>query len=311
MIDSPRWSKEQLETDRAKSITLFREARLLEPIESYSKHFDSYWGVMDELLEMTTDLSNLSPAVVTQVLSDANLNYAFRYLPGPPISSDDLETLVDCPINARELKKHENLSSVVADTVMDCLDRRRFPWVTEKREPSEPERGAAVTSSAALMAYQKSLTSRRTEGKEEQEKKVHDLLVSIGFKEIPRKLVPVLADAPKPGEFCGEAKLSTRKADFIIGGLDRRTLAIECKVSNSSLNSVKRLNNDAAAKAESWIRDLGRNSVIPIAVLSGVYKLANLTDAQERGLTLFWAHDLEALGKWIKGCASASQQSRQ
>ena len=34
-------------------------------------------------------------------------------------------------------------------------------------------------------------------------------------------------------------------------------------------------------------------------MLSGVYKLHNLEDAQNRGLALFWAHDLKALTEWI------------
>jgi hypothetical protein len=34
-------------------------------------------------------------------------------------------------------------------------------------------------------------------------------------------------------------------------------------------------------------------------MLSGVYKLHNLVDAQDRGLTIFWAHDLDALTNWI------------
>jgi hypothetical protein len=38
---------------------------------------------------------------------------------------------------------------------------------------------------------------------------------------------------------------------------------------------------------------------VPAAVLSGVYKLHNLEDAQNRGLALFWAHDLKALTDWI------------
>ncbi len=76
-------------------------------------------------------------------------------------------------------------------------------------------------------------------------------------------------------------------------------MAIECKVSNSAVNSVKRLNNDAAAKAEAWLKDFGTVQVVPAAVLSGVYKLHNLIDAQTRGLALFWAHDLGALTRWI------------
>ena len=76
-------------------------------------------------------------------------------------------------------------------------------------------------------------------------------------------------------------------------------MAIECKVSNSATNSVKRLNNDAAAKAEAWLKDFGTRQVVPAAVLSGVYKLHNLEEAQNRGLALFWAHDLKALTEWI------------
>ena len=76
-------------------------------------------------------------------------------------------------------------------------------------------------------------------------------------------------------------------------------MPIECKVSNSSTNSVKRLNNDAAVKAASWKVDFGLRQVVTIAMLSGVYKLHNLVDAQDRGLTIFWAHDLKAMTYWI------------
>ncbi len=62
-------------------------------------------------------------------------------------------------------------------------------------------------------------------------------------------------------------------------------MPIECKVSNSATKSIKRLNNDAAVKAVSWRTDLGAANVVPPAVLSGVYKLRNLIDAQEKGLT--------------------------
>ncbi len=106
-------------------------------------------------------------------------------------------------------------------------------------------------------------------------------------------------EAPQPGEFCQEVTLGTRKADLIVGLWDRRTMPIECKVSNSSTNSIKRLNNDAAAKAEAWLDQFGRAQVVPVAVLGGVYKLLNLEQAQDRGLTLFWVHRLRDLTDWI------------
>jgi hypothetical protein len=77
-------------------------------------------------------------------------------------------------------------------------------------------------------------------------------------------------------------------------------MPIECKVSNSSTNSVKRLNNDAAAKAETWLREFGAVNVVPSAVLAGVFKRHNLKAAQEMGLTLWWAHSLDRMVDFIE-----------
>ena len=77
-------------------------------------------------------------------------------------------------------------------------------------------------------------------------------------------------------------------------------MPMECKVSNSALNSIKRVNNDAAVKAETWIKDFGTRNIVPVAVLSGVYHLRHLVDAQQRNLTLSWAHDLQPLVDWIE-----------
>jgi len=117
--------------------------------------------------------------------------------------------------------------------------------------------------------------------------------------EVPSRTIKTISHAPSPGQFCGESVLGNRKGDIIVRLWDDRVMPIECKVSNSSTNSVKRLNNDAAVKATSWKTDFGLRQVVPSAVLSGVYKLHNLRDAQERGLALFWAHDLTPLTEWI------------
>ena len=45
--------------------------------------------------------------------------------------------------------------------VRQVLDRRRFAWVVEGREPTEAERNAAVMASAALMAASRAQTRRR------------------------------------------------------------------------------------------------------------------------------------------------------
>jgi hypothetical protein len=190
---------------------------------------------------------------------------------------------------------------VVFRTILEGLDRRRFPWVSEGRSPTEAEREAAIVASTALIASQRVGTDRRNDSKTLQEAKVFAALEKKKkFKRVDARVIRVLSDAPNAGEFCSESMLGDRKADVVIRLWDGRVLAIECKVSNSGTNSIKRLNNDAAAKAEHWLKMFGTQQLIPSATLSGVFKLHNLVDAQKTGLTLFWAHDLGTLTNWIE-----------
>ncbi len=77
-------------------------------------------------------------------------------------------------------------------------------------------------------------------------------------------------------------------------------MPMECKVSNSYTNSVKRLNNDAAVKAGQWLHDFGAVQTVPAALLAGVFKLENLIQGQTRGLTIFWSHDTDALIRYVE-----------
>lgn len=269
-----------------------------EPLEEYLEAFDQYQGVIENLLEQTVDLSDVNSQLI-EVVTDANLLEALRYLPGPPISADDLKTVANAALSPKQLKKDPATAQTIVKVIFDGLDRRRFPWVIEGREPTEAERGAAVLASAALMATRRVGTSRRTLDKQQQEEEVLSALANAGLTRVPTRTVNVLSEGPKAGEFCSESLLGKRKADILVGLWDARLMAIECKVSNSATNSVKRLNNDAAAKAEEWRKDFGTVQVVPSAVLSGVYKLHNLENAQNRGLHLFWAHDIVQLITWI------------
>jgi hypothetical protein len=259
MAPPPRWATEQLEVERQAAITVFRRERLEEPIETYAELFDDARAVFEELLERTVDLSHL-PDNVLSVLTDRDLRSALRYLTGPPISEDDLKTLVDTDsLSPTRLRSDPELVERILETVHDALDRRRFPWYLDEREPTPEERDAAILATAALAAMRGVETRRRTQGKLAQEAAVRQALLEKGFAEVhlPNASAPTLAQAPKPDQFSREATLAGRKADLIVGLWDHRIMPIECKVSNSSLNSIKRLNNDASAKAESWIRDLG------------------------------------------------------
>ena len=294
----PPWTEEELEAARTEAIELFRKRRTEEPVEDYLEAFDQYQGVLEELLEATVDLT-ADAGTMVGVVSEPKLLEAFRYLSGPPISEDDLEVLAKAVLTPIRLKKDKAMAKRVADVVIHALDPRRFPWVVGEREPTEAERDAAVLASAALLATRRLETKRRNEGKQGQEGTVKKALADAGITEVETRKIPVLTHAPGPGQFCGESLLGKRKADVIVGLWDSRTLPIECKVSNSATNSVKRLNDTTVSKAVSWRRQFGESQVVPTAVLSGVYKLHNLTAAQESGLNVFWAHDLPQLIDWI------------
>ena len=299
MKSPPNWTKRQLRKQAEKAVELFRQERMEEPLEAYTEFFDEYQTHFEELLEKTVDLTQLESNAL-EILSDPKLAGPFRYLAGPPISQDDLKTIAEALLSRKRLAEDPEMVARIIEVILLGLDSRRFPWVKEEREPTEIERHAAVIASAALMATQRTGTKRRMEGSKVQEEAVKASLKSIGLAEIPAVEMLVLADAPKPGLFCGEAALSGRKADITVGLYDRRVMPIECKVSNSELNSVKRVNNDAAVKAQGWRTDLGVKNVVPVAVLAGVYGVSNLLDAQNRGLTLVWAHDLQPLLDFIR-----------
>ncbi|HEX2610808.1 MAG TPA: XamI family restriction endonuclease [Gemmatimonadales bacterium] len=269
-----------------------------EPLEQYLNAFDDYQGVVEELLETTVDLTQLNDTAL-EVLCDSRLALALRYLAGPMISEDDLKTLADAALTPKRLRSQPEMVSRIVEVILAGLDRRRFLWMPEQREPTEHERAAAILATASLIAHSRTNTGRRNEGKTNQEKAVEERLAAAGLVKVKRRHITTLRQAPEPGEFCLESKLGTRKADLIATAWDGRVVPIECKVSNSATNSVKRLNNDAAVKAGSWHKDFGSTQVIPVAVLSGVYKLHNLTDAQARGLTLIWAHHLDPLVDWL------------
>jgi hypothetical protein len=300
MRQPPRWTEEQLQLGLGRAKHLFREQRLQEPVEAYTQAFDHYQGTVESLFETSVDLANLD-ATVLEVLTNPALLEAFRYLTGPPISEDDLAIVAEARFSPARLRSSPEMVERVLNVVRVALDRRRFPWVVEGREPSESEKNAAIVASAALLAASRVGTRRRSEVRERQELAVQDALLGRSFTQVPARTVLSYNHAPLAGEFCRESLLGTSKADFLVGLWDRRVMAIECKVSNSSINSVKRLNREAAGKAEKWIYEFGALNVVPVAVLSGVYKLHNLMDAQTRGLTLYWAHDLDQLLDWIEG----------
>jgi hypothetical protein len=240
--------------------------------------------------------------LIADLVDGRDARKAFRYLTAPPISQDDLETITDAALTPSRLRTDPDSARRIRDTVLMIIDPHRFPWLLEDRQPSEDELERAVIASAALAASSDVSTRRRNTSKDVQEQAVKELLASIGMEEVKAKEIPILTAAPASGHFCGETRLAGTRADVVVRLKDGRVMAIECKVSNSAVNSYKRLVHDTGGKAVHWYDQLGRAQVIPGVVLSGVYSTANLWDVQEnKGVYLFWQHRMDDLAAFIKG----------
>ena len=293
-LSPPRWTAVQLETAASGATEGFRQQRLAESRDTYLAQIDRYRGEVEQLFAATDDLRD-AVRMRSELLAGAERLEAIRYLTGPPISADDLRVVAGTSLSPVRLADDSEIGDRIIATIMQLLDRDRFPWMIEGRDPTPDERAAAVGTTSTLLAASRLQTMRRNESRTEQENVVKQKLSAGGLQEVAPRTINSVRDAPGPGEFCGESLFGTRKADIVIGLFDGRVMPVECKVSNSSTNSIKRLNNDAQVKAVSWIREFGDRSTVPAAVLAGVYLVRHLLQAQDAGLTIFWTHDLEAL----------------
>jgi len=300
-VKPPVWDLEKLKENASTSATNFRTSRS-SPNQEWRFHYKAARQQFEALFDHLDNLNphNFTDAALTSAYK-AKHGKALRYLAGPPISEDDLKVIANVESTApTKLGKNAEAMRKVFGVIEASIDPFRFPWVVQKRAPTTHERKAALHASSILLANQALATDRRNRGKTEQETQVKDFLLDLEFEEVPPCDIDNVTKGPERGQFCGECLVGERKADVVVRLHDGRLMPIECKVSNSATNSVKRLNNDAAAKAAYWKPAFGDQNIVPAAVLSGVFKPENMKQAQDRGLFLFWAHDLDALGDFIE-----------
>lgn len=302
MKTPPVWSRRQLSEDAATAVEIFRAGRLDEPLELYRRFFETFAVLFRELID-TLDLvpaEAIDGDFLAGVVAQEDRRTAFRYLAAPPVSDDDLKTLAETKLSAAALRGDPEQARRVRDVVLHVLDPYRFPWVREKRRPTAEERERAVVASAALVAARKVETRRRMDPSKVQEAAVKDLLRRIRLVEERPRDIPMVDDAPKPGAFCGESKFGDTRADVVVRLFDRRVMPIECKASNSRVNSFKRLIHEAGGKSKKWLGAFGDRQTVPAVMLSGVFSEPNLETAQDGGLALFWMHRLDDLAEFVE-----------
>lgn len=285
---------QELDAQRKVAIDLFIKERKEEGDAAYKKEFFQNRKIVQRLFKATDFLRNLDGSVLS---ADPGLLDAARFLAAPPVSEDDLDTLVGRNVvNRRTLPV--DLAQQTLDVLNAMIDTIRCPWLDKDRKPTRAEVEKAIDWTTGILTIEQLRTDRRIESAKRQQDAVVNLLLAKGWVEEPRKPIHVLDDLPR-GHFCRETEVSGSKCDVPIRLHDGRLLALECKVSNSSTNSVKRLIRETCGKADLWRRAYGQQLVTG-AVLAGVYKLKNLIDAQNNyGVSIFWEHDLTPLLDFI------------
>ena len=301
-----RWSDAEIAADVAEATGKFRARRLAEPLDRYTGEFDSSVHVSRELIEQLGSLltsAEADPKGLKRLWTSEAGRTAFRYLGAPPISDDDLETLAGVRLAASAAQAADGKGSRLVEVMLAILDPRRFPWVGAGRPPTEGELHAAVLATATMIASQRVETLRRGEEKALVEGSVKNLMLQIGWVESPRKpnlgIQNLLNDSPAPKTFLTQVNLGADNADVVVRLGDGRLLAIECKGSNSEINSRKRLNKEAAQNARAWLGRFG-DQVVPAVALQGVFKDRYVAEAQATPMLIFWGHRLDDLRRFVE-----------
>lgn len=292
-----RWTDDELEAAALAAITDFVTERQAQGGAVYREVFEDAERIVRELFSATDDLRTL---IEGQPLPNpAAFVNAARYLDGPPVSESDLATIVEVSAAAEEAAS--TAAHRVTRVIVSGLDGHRFPWLfeTPPRAPTEAERELGIRWTAGLWAVQRTATRRRGESAARQEEAVKALLRGHGFEEVPRRVIRSVGDL-EPGQFCPEAVTGGVKCDVPIRLRNGYLLLIECKVSSSGVNSVKRLNHEAGNKAREWARRFGEQAY-PMAVLAGVFRKVNLVRAQNhQDIFLVWERDLQPLADFLE-----------
>ena len=219
----------------------------------------------------------------------------YRYFCGPPVSQEDLWTLVG--------KKFQSVPPDYADdtasAIRDVVDPVRFPWVSECRAPTSAERTAAILATTVLWAAQTLGTFRRGNASVRQEQATAAALAAAGFELDPSRAEISFLDELTRGTFSRERKISGAKCDVPVRLLDGRLLALECKVSNGPKNSWKRVVREVGGKAQGWRSQFG-SQVVTGVVLAGAFDRSCLRSAQDLGVMIVWEHDLDPLHSFLE-----------
>lgn len=296
------WTSEEIKKDCTESTRLFRLRRMKEPLADYLAEFAAAQTAAEYVIEKLPVLlaKPTNRQELAKIVRNPAFNTALRYLTAPPISADDLRTVMCRSVTGAAILQDQEFADELVELIRQTIDPKRFPWLATGAAPTDEQLHVAKIASAVVATCQRVQTKRRGDERAELEGAVVRLLDALGFVRVPtpRHSIMHVEDLPNAGEYMVGATLGNDNGDCIIGLYDRRRLALECKSSNSEINSRKRLNKEVIKDAENWNAQFGAQ-VLTAAALRGVFKPEYIRDAQATPIMIIWEHRLEDLEEFI------------
>lgn len=306
------WTENELQQDADTARRLFiadRLAALRRERAAYEAGIATHAKAVLDLLARTSDLRRIDGNSLKQrdVLDIA------RYVVVPPISLDDLDTLTDSSFGRwvgqtteRGTRPSEQAFRTAAKILRERLDRERAPWLKAKRAPTGAQRDAFARATASIRAMGAIQTARRMESSARQERAAREAAQKARYQPVtpPATLTDPIKEMP-PGSYAtASRRLAETNMDIPVRlkarhGTGLLFLALEAKVSNSGLNSRKRL-LEVLRKRERWDASGKLYRFRTGAVLAGVYDVRRLMEAQDAGVFLFWEHRLSDLTAFLR-----------
>ena len=80
----------------------------------------------------------------------------------------------------------------------------------------------------------------------------------------------------------------------------RDLIAAKEELLGTAYMEIKCLNHEVVDRIRTWLQAFGHNGAVGVALRADVYKTANLADAQDEGVSIFWSHVLCTLGDVLR-----------
>ena len=133
-VAPPRWTAAELKAARDASEDAFTHLRREEGPKAFQRMYNQLRPRVEQVFEASDDIQNLTGAIFE---ADPQAWQACRYLCGPPISQEDLWTLVGGP---KFRSVPPDYAEDTAEAIRVVVDPVRFPWLAQGRPPWPDER---------------------------------------------------------------------------------------------------------------------------------------------------------------------------